>query len=656
MTERDIREEVQLRIVELDLAELFAKGQPVEPADEQPAPDSVRRSGALRGLWGAAQLGLIAAAVLVSAFLLPATPTGSGGGDASSSGPLSGPSRPRFVLLTASSEPLALDGKTLTTTGRLVVAIHPPRRPPTPDQLEAYAKGFDEKEKKMLTNPANWKPITLRASALLLAGSMMLASADPVDLGTPQKTFEAFRAYCQDEKATPDHLLPLLSPADRLRYANSYVGVMQLTAKLADGLTDIAKQGGIDKPAHAFFKAYKRDLDALLARHGLEGFDATAKEADKRLRAVPLPKLIRALFELTSTVGARVDTLDAEGRKQIGDPLTALARFNPSFALTRLTELKIDGDKASGVALLKAEQGAPDRMPVGFQRIDGAWFLKLESLKGPRPAKPAEAKPAEAKPKTGKPKIPADVEAAIQAQAKADWPDSPSMRKMAIESAREAWVWMQTLDAPALKGIPRDVLLEIKKRAVAEDPKSYASQQSSVEYEAEAYLLFTREVVIHDVPAEVLTAIRKRARAEHPESWVMTQSEVEEQVGSYRVLAATRGFDKQLAAIRLKRPYDYGMQLYDLRKLLGQLPDGAAPQPEPERIELVVRADDRFRVGKQVATRAQLVQAIKDEMTRTGLKTVVIRAPAGSPFSVVSRVFEACKAAGVETTLVSAAD
>jgi hypothetical protein len=237
----------------------------------------------------------------------------------------------------------------------------------------------------------------------LIGGLLLLAALSAAEAGggqpkyaTPQEAFDAANKALQrgDWKAA----CGTLTDDSRDLFAGGMVFAGLLGKGLALGFAKLAPK---DKQEDllAKIKAQFKPVDDALAKHGLteEVFKKMEKKGGEEKPDLKDPEQVKKLMKaLVAPVKDRcaliVDLMAA--LEKTGDKQKGKGGLIPPGA--RLTDVKVEGDKARGVVVSK-EGDEEKRTPLEFRRVAGSWRIELpvtELFKGPGKGKAPPPPPA----------------------------------------------------------------------------------------------------------------------------------------------------------------------------------------------------------------------------------------------------------------------
>jgi hypothetical protein len=242
-------------------------------------------------------------------------------------------------------------------------------------------------------------PLSALLVATLAVGCGKKSGGAGAGFDSPDGVWEASKKCADGEKADLGCLARLATPDGQQHIAAGLVF-----------MSGFALMGAKDKDAA------KKELDALLAKHGVDQ-DAAKKKAEaakKDGRQLDPAEAMKAMMANVKDVPALLDALSAFFEKTTGKKGGGKMSAIPQG---KLAELKIEGESASAKGTYKTKDGDETR-DIYFAKHEGQWFIDVQKMGNKRPtrapikapkmpkmhampkpaAKPAEAaaKPAEA--------------------------------------------------------------------------------------------------------------------------------------------------------------------------------------------------------------------------------------------------------------------
>lgn len=177
-----------------------------------------------------------------------------------------------------------------------------------------------------------------------MSGTHFAAAADkpqPVDHSSPQKVAQAFTSSLAMQKW--ERAFQCLTPDSQ---HHMVVGMMFGAGFLS--ATDEAR---------------KKDLEAILKKHGLE--------SGKKLKALPPKAALKNVKNPALLFGDLVLFIDENQPVKAGEKRKSILK---QMAATKLTNFKVDGDKATA----DIQQGERTRANAArFVRKDGKWYVDM---------------------------------------------------------------------------------------------------------------------------------------------------------------------------------------------------------------------------------------------------------------------------------------
>jgi hypothetical protein len=239
---------------------------------------------------------------------------------------------------------------------------------------------IEEKNKRVLItwNQKDWDSLTLPLSekqssgksshsdrwvvaAVKLRGPDKDKAARAKVYKTPQEVFDAFVAALNnsDERA----IAACLSPAALDALASQYV------ARAFNKRFAYDSEKGRDKDALKYFKPYLDVMD----KHGLT--EKALKGVNTRGEGKEFEKAVKVGLSLVKDKVAFIGDFEEAERKQKGQP----PREAP--VKVKLTDVKIEGKKATGTAVLMEEGKKEEKVPYKFLKVGEGWTIDLGSGK-----------------------------------------------------------------------------------------------------------------------------------------------------------------------------------------------------------------------------------------------------------------------------------
>jgi hypothetical protein len=206
---------------------------------------------------------------------------------------------------------------------------------------------------------------TIAAAALLLAALAVTAGAQKDKdekkaklYKTPQEVFDA--AEAAEAKKDSKTMAACLAPASQKEFA-------ALLAVIAVEKRRAAKDEKDEKKREALAKEAK-PANEILDKHGL------TEKATKDVRFADTPKENKQVRKTLDELIKKPEAFLAE--------MLAVSDFlgGDKDKKSKLTDVKIDGDKATGTVVTEGkDKGKERKEPVGFVKINGGWRILLSS-------------------------------------------------------------------------------------------------------------------------------------------------------------------------------------------------------------------------------------------------------------------------------------